>query len=170
MIAKSATLKIRGGVRPRLLWQESRKRPVGAMGEERNTRCEPRSDIICLEGNGYRASHHGDGYRVGGAMYTLNSTEVHAVCIGVDLYNQTTTGGVSKTLSSIATDADHVPCVLIRNMTLPNSCADCPMCDEVEGFCMAIEPKKFVSDNRTEQATVCPMQSATIVLNDQGGQ
>lgn len=26
-------------------------------------------------------------------MYTLNSVEVHSVCIGVDLYNQTTTGG-----------------------------------------------------------------------------
>ena len=35
------------------------------------------------------------------------------IVIGVDLYNQCTTGGVSKTLNSIATDADHVPCVVI---------------------------------------------------------
>lgn len=35
--------------------------------------------------------------------------------IGVDLYNQSLTGGVSKTLNSIATDSDHVPCVLVLN-------------------------------------------------------
>ena len=63
------------------------------MGKERNARSEPRSDIICLEGNGYRPSHKGDGWIVGGAMYTLNSTEVHAVCYGVDCYNGTMTGG-----------------------------------------------------------------------------
>lgn len=39
--------------------------------------------IIVLEGNGSRPSHQGDGYRVGGAMYTLNTTEVHAVCYGI---------------------------------------------------------------------------------------
>ena len=50
------------------------------MGVERNAGREPRSDVICLEGNGYRPSHSGDGWCVGGAMYTLNSTEVHAVC------------------------------------------------------------------------------------------
>lgn len=33
--------------------------------------------------------------------------------VGVDLYNQTTTGGVSKTLNSIRSDADHVPVVLV---------------------------------------------------------
>lgn len=32
---------------------------------------------------------------------------------GVDLYNQTTTGGVAKTLNAIRGDADHVPVVLI---------------------------------------------------------
>lgn len=33
--------------------------------------------------------------------------------IGIDLYNQCTTGEVSKTLNHIACDSDHVPCVLI---------------------------------------------------------
>lgn len=33
--------------------------------------------------------------------------------VGIDLYNQCLTGGVSKTLNSIRSDADHVPCVLI---------------------------------------------------------
>ena len=33
--------------------------------------------------------------------------------IGVDLYNQTTSVGVAKSLTSSATDSDHIPCVLI---------------------------------------------------------
>ena len=57
------------------------------MGEVSNTRSEPRSDIVCLEGNGYRPSHFGDGWRVSEVMYTLNSTEVHAVCYGISPYH-----------------------------------------------------------------------------------
>lgn len=57
------------------------------MGEVSDIRREPGSDIVCLEGNGYRPSHKGDGYRVGGAMYTLNSTEVHAICYGICAYH-----------------------------------------------------------------------------------
>ena len=90
------------------------------MGVERDIGREPRSDIICLEGNGYRPSHKGDGWIEGGAMYTLNSTEVHAVCYGIDLYNQSMTGGVAKTLNAIKCDSDHVPCVLIRGGVLCN--------------------------------------------------
>ena len=33
--------------------------------------------------------------------------------LGLDLYNQCTTGGVAKTLNAIKCDSDHVPCVLI---------------------------------------------------------
>lgn len=33
--------------------------------------------------------------------------------VGIDLYNQCTTGGVSKTLNAIKCDSDHVPCVLV---------------------------------------------------------
>lgn len=43
-----------------------------------------RPDIVCLEGNGSRPSHHGDGWNFG-AMYTLNSTEVHIVCYRADI-------------------------------------------------------------------------------------
>jgi len=38
------------------------------VGEVSNTRRESRSDIVCLEGNGARPSHRGDGYRVGGCL------------------------------------------------------------------------------------------------------
>ena len=98
MVLTSATLKIRGG-RGGQPWQESWKGCADTMGKERDSWRESRSDIICLEGNGYRPSHKGDGWRGGGgAMYTLNETEVHAVCyaVGIDLYNQCTTGGVEN--------------------------------------------------------------------------
>lgn len=32
---------------------------------------------------------------------------------GIDLYNQSVTGGVSKTLSQAATDSDHTPVVVV---------------------------------------------------------
>ena len=36
--------------------------------------------VVSLEGNGSRPSHSGDGYSESEVMYTLNSTEHHAVC------------------------------------------------------------------------------------------
>ena len=68
------------------------------MGEVSNIRSKSGSDIVCLEGNGYRPSHHGDGYRVGGAMYTLNSTEVHAVAYVYDARGNGG-GGTSPTIT-----------------------------------------------------------------------
>ena len=35
--------------------------------------------IYCLEGNGARESHHGDGYKEGETMYTLNTVEIHSI-------------------------------------------------------------------------------------------
>lgn len=54
------------------------------MGEVSNTRSQPRSDIVCLEGNGARPSHRGIGFIESEVMYTLNSTEVHAVAYGIE--------------------------------------------------------------------------------------
>lgn len=39
--------------------------------------------VVCLEGNGQRPSHQGDGYRVTDRMYTLNTIDRHAVCYGI---------------------------------------------------------------------------------------
>lgn len=36
--------------------------------------------------------------------------------VGVDLYNASLTGGVSKTLNSAATDSDHIPVVIVRHV------------------------------------------------------
>lgn len=44
----------------------------------------------------------------------MNENEV----IGIDLYNQSITWGVAKTLNSRATDSDHLPCVIVRCATL----------------------------------------------------
>jgi DNA (cytosine-5)-methyltransferase 1 len=38
--------------------------------------------MIVLEGNGSRESHKGDGYKESDVMYTLNTVEQHAVCMG----------------------------------------------------------------------------------------
>lgn len=80
----SCTLKVRGGGGERCIWQKSRKGSVDSMGKVGNTRSEPRSDIVCLEGNGSRPSHRGDGYLESQVMYTLNSTEVHAIAYGIE--------------------------------------------------------------------------------------
>ena len=41
-----------------------------------------REIVACLEGNGSRESHRGDGYKESNTMYTLNTVEQHAVCVG----------------------------------------------------------------------------------------
>lgn len=57
------------------------------MGQVSNIRSESRPDIVCLEGNGCRPSHFGDGWRESETMYTLNTTEVHAICYGICSYH-----------------------------------------------------------------------------------
>ena len=51
---------------------------------------KPTGKTIALEVNGQRPSHFGDGYRESDVMYTLNTTEVHAVAYAFDraAYNQ----------------------------------------------------------------------------------
>ena len=41
-------------------------------------------DTIVLEGHGSRPSHNGDGFSESNISYTLNSTEQHGVCYGLD--------------------------------------------------------------------------------------
>ena len=42
------------------------------------------------------------------------NSDNHCEAIGFDVYNFAITGGVSKTLNAIATDSDHVPCVITQ--------------------------------------------------------
>jgi len=57
------------------------------MGDVRHVECNSRPDFVCLEGNGARPSHKGNGWSVGGVMYTLNSTEVHCVAYSIHSFN-----------------------------------------------------------------------------------
>lgn len=41
---------------------------------------------VCIEGNGARQSHFGNGWRESDQMYTLNTTEQHAVAYGISPY------------------------------------------------------------------------------------
>ena len=40
--------------------------------------------VVCIEGNGTRDSHKGDGFKESDTMYTLNTVEQHGVCYGLD--------------------------------------------------------------------------------------
>ena len=45
--------------------------------------------IAAFEGNGYRPSHRGVGINDGEKMYTLNSVEVHGVCVARNRFRHT---------------------------------------------------------------------------------
>jgi len=72
--------------------------------------------VVCLEGNGSRPSHKGDGYAESDTMYTLNSTEHHAVCIEnhpADSRVKVSEDGMVQTLSSrMGTGGGNVPLVM----------------------------------------------------------
>lgn len=54
------------------------------MGKIGDLGSDSRPDIVCLEGNGSRLSHRRNGWKESNVMYTLNSTEIHAVCYGIE--------------------------------------------------------------------------------------
>lgn len=68
-------------------------------------------------------------------------------------------GGVSKTLNNRATDADHVPCVLIRG-----GC--CAIHQNGSGEVQMSEVGYTVSTNSNASGRNTPL---VLVLNDQGG-
>lgn len=43
-------------------------------------------NVVCIEGNGQRESHLGNGYTESDQMYTLNTVEKRAVCYGIGSY------------------------------------------------------------------------------------
>lgn len=55
--------------------------------------------VVCIEGNGTRDSHRGDGFTESETMYTLNTVEQHAVCIGNGQLAQLTESDVVGTLN-----------------------------------------------------------------------
>lgn len=87
------------------------------MGEVGNAGREPRSDVVCLEGNGCRPSHKGDGWSIGGAMYTLNTTEVHCVAYSIHSFNSE---GALKSKTPYAHEVDQM-----RTLDLMTGNPDC---------------------------------------------
>ena len=75
--------KHKGGVRDRQPRQQSREGRVDSMEQKRNAFSDTGSDIVCLEGNGIRPSHNGNGFTASETMYTLNSTEMHGIAYGI---------------------------------------------------------------------------------------
>ena len=57
--------------------------PCHTLGTDERNYCV----TYCLEGNGSRDSHKGDGYRESETMYTLNTVEQHAVAYGISSYD-----------------------------------------------------------------------------------
>lgn len=54
--------------------------------------------VVCIEGNGSRESHQGDGYKESETMYTLNTIEQHAVAYSSDR------GGGKSQLQQVSKD------------------------------------------------------------------
>ena len=80
----SYTLKIRGGVDRDRFGKSAGKGTLvqtelsGISGVSQD---QTLIEIFCLEGNGSRNSHRGDGYKESETMHTLNTVEQHAVCV-----------------------------------------------------------------------------------------
>lgn len=62
--------------------------------------------IVCLEGNGQRESHKGDGYKESEIMYTLNTVEQHAVAYNGDAITNPVNDSNSK---------EGNPCHMLNN-------------------------------------------------------
>ena len=93
--------------------------------------CRNQGGMVVIEGNGTRPSHHGDGFRESETMYTLNTTEHHAVAHPVYTtskasFHTTAHTDVADTL--VASDFKDPPTVteepyyIVRRLT-PTECA-----------------------------------------------
>ena len=63
------------------IYEADTSRTIDANGG--NPACN-QGGIVVVEGNGSRPSHRGDGYKESDVMYTLNTTEQHAVVYAID--------------------------------------------------------------------------------------
>lgn len=77
--------------------------------------------MVCIEGNGSRDSHKGDGYSESETMYTLNTVEQHAVAYGVTAKGNGDAFINPDTHTALATGGGEpgqgYPCVLTTQQT-----------------------------------------------------
>ena len=85
------------------------------------------------------------------------------VAIGADLYNQSLTGTVTKTLNSRATDSDHIPCV-IKACSLTTGWTDTGTCPKV--LILDHHPADSRTDIADDQNTI---QTLTSRMGTGGG-
>ncbi len=100
-------------------------------GERNGVEREVVVSTVCLEGNGTRESHRGDGYRETDTMYTLNTTEQHAVAYGID--QQGGKGGANYTVNvapPILSDSHGTPHAVAYNDS--TSCIACDVYNQEE--------------------------------------
>ena len=74
---------------------------------------------VCIEGNGTRESHQGDGYKESDVMFTLNTIERHAVAAPIMCLNDQG-GGVMHTTHDMtgtlrAQEHGHAPIVCLND-------------------------------------------------------
>lgn len=104
------------------------------MGEIGNPGSDARPNLVCLEGNGSRPSHQGNGWRECGTMYTLNTTEVHGVAYEViaiehhpnDSRIKVSADGLCQSLTSrMGTGGNNVPLVMFVKSSRAKTKDDC---------------------------------------------
>lgn len=69
--------------------------------------CKNQGGIVVIEGNGTRPSHKGDGYRESETMYTLNTTEQHAVAFSNQHATLSADNGPKGVNSQMLNDPEH---------------------------------------------------------------
>ena len=86
------------------------------------------ANTVCVEGNGSRESHLGDGYKESDIMYTLNTVEQHAVAYRKQGHPQTAEQGqgweeaeVNDTLNSFDNGESRTPTVIVSKAVASNA-------------------------------------------------
>ena len=94
--------------------------------------------VVALEGNGSRPSHHGDGYKEGDAMYTLNATEQHGVAYSSSKASFFTEAEEELANCLVATDYKDPPLVNDRPAYgfYPQMKAECVTMTEEKSGCL----------------------------------
>ena len=106
-------------------------------------------NVVCIEGNGQRESHLGNGYAESDQMYTLNTVEKHAVCYGISPY-------ASNAMMSNNPHSGIYEAKMSRTLDLNGGN---PACNQ-GGVVVAIDCRNMVANNEI---------SATIQAKNQGG-
>ena len=106
-------------------------------------------NVVCIEGNGQRESHLGNGYAESDQMYTLNTVEKHADCYGIGSY-------ASNAMKSSNPHSGIYEAKTSRTLDLNGGN---PACNQ-GGVVVAIDCRNMAANNEV---------SATIQSKNQGG-